>query len=467
MKQPQQAISACFEALHQFKELAPCWEFNLELYRNAYRKQRRSEGLKIAVSGSNISLNAAGRALTLFDLYRYSGYDTELIGVTTKKDAKAIWPPLRQSGVALRSLAIDSPASFLEKALQFVLANPYDMVHLSKPRMSNVVLGCLYKLVWGSYVIMDVDDEELSFVGAEHPIIADEFHSMPAKTLNQQGLLAEHWTRIAVGLIHLFDETTVSNPALKGRYPGIVIPHVRDETIFSPSLELRAQSRKRFDIPENATVVLFFGTPRVHKGLIETAEAIASLKREDVIYAIVGDFTDLAFKQNLKSIAGVNYRFIADQPYQDAAKVVAMGDICVLLQDTDALVAQYQLPAKLIDALAMGLQVFVQQTPALAHIVESGVVTQVTKDSLTERLSEYLASNSKGGIHWPANAYFKNQLSMAAAKKEIERLVHRATNSKGWGWRYHSKLQALLTPCQLAQFIKACEIESSKFSCNF
>lgn len=120
----KQALIACFEALPELKELSSCWEVNLELYRKAYRKQRRSEDIKVAVSGSNLSLNAAGRALTLFDLYRYCGYDTELIGVTTKQGDKAIWPPLRQSGVAFRSLAIDAPAAFLEKALQFVLEKP-------------------------------------------------------------------------------------------------------------------------------------------------------------------------------------------------------------------------------------------------------------------------------------------------------------------------------------------------------
>src|SRR5690606_23666393 len=117
-------------------------------------------------------------------------------------------------------------------------------------------------------------------------------------------------------------------------------------------------------IPQNKQVVLFYGTPRQHKGICETAQALSHLGRDDVCYVIAGGEPDTELKEQLQSISGVDYIFLGPQSYERAPDVVALGDICVLLQDTNSPVAQFQLPAKLIDALGMGLTVFAQVTPA-------------------------------------------------------------------------------------------------------
>ena len=46
-------------------------------------------------------------------------------------------------------------------------------MHLSKPRLPAVVIGLLYKLLWGAAVLVDIDDEELLFVGEREPITLD------------------------------------------------------------------------------------------------------------------------------------------------------------------------------------------------------------------------------------------------------------------------------------------------------
>ena len=40
-----------------------------------------------------------------------------------------------------------------------MIAHPYDLVHLSKPRAPNIIFGLLYKLIWDAMILVDVDDE--------------------------------------------------------------------------------------------------------------------------------------------------------------------------------------------------------------------------------------------------------------------------------------------------------------------
>lgn len=51
--------------------------------------------------------------------------------------------------------------------------------------------------------------------------------------------------------------------------------------------------------------------------------------------------------------------------------------------------AQFQLPAKLMDALGMGLTVFAQVTPALEELACKGAFIPVTSENLIENLQEY------------------------------------------------------------------------------
>jgi hypothetical protein len=93
---------------------------------------------------------------------------------------------------------------------------------------------------------MDIDDEELCFVGESAPISLDALKRQQGKLPPATALMGPVWTRLAVDLGQRFDGITVANTALQQRY----------------------------GIAEQAQVVLFFGTPRRHKGLLEVAAAV-------------------------------------------------------------------------------------------------------------------------------------------------------------------------------------------------
>jgi len=349
---------------------------------------------KVAVCSWELAHNPAGRAYTLAQLYQAIA-DVEIIGSIFPKYGRELWEPIRKISIPCHSFTVEDEGLFLEQAMNLVLTHPYDIVHLSKPRMPNILFGLLYKMVWDARVIVDIDDEELAFVKAETAIELEDFLKSQGQLPELKNLTGKKWTQIAVGLVKEFDAVTVSNPALKQLYGGQIIRHARDEKHFQPSSERRSQSRERLGISQDKKVVLFFGTPREHKGLAATAEALATLGRQDVVFVIVGDFPDPSLKAKLQAIQGVNYLFLGNQPFDEIPDVLAVGDVCVLLQDGESPVSRFQIPAKLSDALGMGLTVLMSESVAVKDIVDSGAVIRVTEQDLGAALSRVLSDEAE------------------------------------------------------------------------
>jgi glycosyltransferase involved in cell wall biosynthesis len=152
----------------------------------------------------------------------------------------------------------------------------------------------------------------------------------------------------------------VANVPLQQRYGGTVIPHARDPQQLRPATPAeKFASRHYFGVPLVAKVVLFFGTPKRHKGLLSLARAVAQLPQS--LYpqlVVVGVFApeDRDLQQELEMLLPQGrLRLLGDQPFEQAPRVLALADLVVLLGEGD--VAAFQSPAKLSDALAMGLPV--------------------------------------------------------------------------------------------------------------
>lgn len=383
------AMAGYVNALLQMPELGKTIAGNILRTREKYLKSRnKEESLKVVVCGWELAHNAAGRAHTLAEIYREITSDVEIVGSIFPRWGMEIWEPIRETTIPIDTFLAE-PSRFIEQALTLVVAHPADVVHLSKPRAPNIFFGIFYKLLWGSKIIVDIDEEELVFVKAESPVTVVDYLEQYQELPPLEQLTDNHWTRIAAGLAGEFDAITVSNAALRSRYGGTVIGHARDPRTLKPSRELRQTSRIALGIQPHQKVVIFLGTPRPHKGLLDVAKAIHDLRREDIIFVIAGSFSDkhIALKSSLQAITGVQYIFIENQPISSIANTLAVADCCVLLQDTSNPCSNYQIPAKLSDALAMGLNVLCTETNAIKEVIDAGAVVATKKDKISENLS--------------------------------------------------------------------------------
>jgi glycosyltransferase involved in cell wall biosynthesis len=417
-KHYETAIVLYVRALQQPMALPQVIHSNLKIAQDRYLKSRLDAKPRVCVCGWNLAHNAAGRVATLAQLYQPVA-EVYIIGCYFKKWGLDTWAPLRNFPISIHGIQVQDESQFIAQALELVLQHPCDLLHISKPRFPNILIGALYKLIWNAHVVIDIDDEELAFANATEPLALDAYLKTAPNPVKLHDLTGETFTRLAVGLAKTLDGITVVNPALQKRYGGELIRHARDEIHFNPSAERRQKSREKHGIAATEKVIIFLGTPRQHKGLRETAQAIASLKRQDVLFLIVGDFP--APQQNLKAeiqaITDLKTRFLGDQPFETIPDILALGDLCILLQDPDHLAAQYQTPAKLTDALAMGIPVLAERTPGLEELAAKNAFTVVTRATLSAAIDTALKQPTKAPLQHHA---YRELLTLAANLQPLQ-----------------------------------------------
>lgn len=425
-----QAIQFYVQVLLSRPALAPLLINNLYRAQKSYH-QKRAQQLKtskphILVSCWDLANNPVGRAATLGPIWQQIA-EVEIIGcLYPPHRGKQIWQPLQDFSIPIHSLTVKSEHSFIQQAISFVSKHPCDLLHLSKPRLPNIFIGLLYKLIWACPVIMDIDDEELAFVNAVCPLTLEDYLGLTSELADTTpNLWNKTSTQLGMNYAQTFDAVTTVNPALQQRYGGAIIHHARDAQHLSPSLEKRQQARNQLGITENETVIVFAGTPRKHKGLLDVAKALAKQKRQDLTFLILGSFPketkkleeELTKLPNLKKIMRPNFSF------NQLPNLLAAGDITILLQDPNSLAAQMQTPAKLTDALAMGLTVLATPTPGLAGFLEEDAFIPIEPDKLNQALAQALAQHDQQKKQPPkAHPLFKQQLSLEANSHKLKEL---------------------------------------------
>lgn len=394
---------------------------NLALARQKYLAHRGAiERPRVAVCSWELSHDAASRAYTLASFYE-SFADVEIIGPVFQKYGLVIWEPMRESRIPIHNFFVESEGHFLEQALQLVAAHPYDTIHLSTLRAPNILIGALYKLIWGSQVILDVDEDERTSAGLEGPINLDDYLKQHGRLPPLDNLDGPEWTGLAVGLVQEFDGVTVSNETLQRRYGGDIIGPARNEAQLEFSANRHKQHRKVLGIADDKKVVLFLDTPRPDTGLQEVADAIQSLQRQNIILAIVDDTLCAEFKRQLQSKEGVNYLFLENQPGESFADAMNIADCCVLIQDSEHPDRRYQIRAKLTRAFAMRIPVLAPKTSALTDVIEAGAIIAVTRVSLAQDIAKTLDNSYATAETVEAGyRYFLENLSFAATRRRLD-----------------------------------------------
>ena len=326
---------------------------------------------RVAVVAWDVGHNPLGRANVLAEVLARD-FDVELWGAQFERYGSRVWAPLRDIPTPVNVFPGRPFPEHLRAVEDVASVMDADALWVSKPRLPSLLLGTLAKQQRNRPLLLDVDDHELSFFATDDGLditsLAGRFDDPDLALPFERA-----WTRACEPLIGFADQVTVSNVALQRRYGGIVVPHARDETVFDPARVDRDAVRHRLGIAPGERVLLFGGTPRLHKGLLEVLQALEALgdPRYRLIVFGTRELDELA--PQIGSLA----RWLLPLPYQafsSLPEVVAAADLTCILQDPAHPVSAYQLPAKLTDALAMGVPVLLRATPPLQPVIESGAV---------------------------------------------------------------------------------------------
>lgn len=236
-----------------------------------------------------------------------------------------------------------------------------DILWARKPRAVSFGLGMVLRELDDMPLLLDIEDWEVGLITANRSL--PWLRALP-DLIDYNSL---YYTRLLESLTTQADGVTVSNTFLQSKFGGELVPHVRDETVFDPERFNSSTVRVELGLPTDASIITFVGTPRPHKGVHVIAEAIAEIDR-DVRLLIVGA-SKSTYVENLRSIAGEQLILVEPKPFEEMPKWVSVADIVAVPQDDDEGI-HGQIPAKVFDAMAMGVPVIYTPISDLPDILE-------------------------------------------------------------------------------------------------
>ena len=384
---------------------------------------RKRKQTTVLVLSWDVGHNPLGRAYMLAEALQRS-YTVVLAGFQFQRYGHAVWKPLRDAPFETVTIPGHSFPDFQRTVCDLAHRIDADVVVACKARLPAVQLGLMVKAHRNRPLLIDVDDYELGFFPNRQPL--HDLSTVDSASLVEPFEAA--WTRYTENLLPWADGLLVANTALQARFPGVLVPHARDEMTFDRDRVDRNAVRRSLGLTRDLRVVMFVGTPRPHKGVVEILDAVKAANRPDYRFVIVGTPPDKPFEAAVRALGGDAVHLVPDQPFDRLPEITAAADLVCLLQDPATQIAQYQLPAKLVDAIAMGVPVLATDVPPLRGLIESGVVEAVTNDVLTERIHWWLdiASDSDRAAQIErGRAAFERHFSYDAIHRTLYKQVER------------------------------------------
>lgn len=409
---------------------------------------------RVSVIAWDVGHNPLGRAYLLADVLR-NEYEVELIGAHFPRFGTEVWKPLRGARrVTLKTFRGANFPEHLGRMEDVAEQIEGDVIYVSKPRLPSLELAILAKLHRNRPVILDIDDYELGFFEDRRPLGLAELRAGPP----DPDLDCPHdgiWTRLSESLIPHFERITVSNEELQRKYGGTVLPHVRDEADFAPDIYPRDAIRRELGFAPDDKVILFAGTPRMHKGLARLVDALRELDRPDYRMLVVGSPADGESHRFLNGLESPSVRCVVDVPFADLPGYLSAGDLVCLLQDEESATSAYQMPAKFTDALAMGIPVLASNVPPLANLAEKGLVELLGDRSPAEGIDAIFSNYPACKERALANReVFLREFSYGAGLARLKEIVE---GVKGRPREVPAAFHELIA-CQRSRFVTADKI---------
>ena len=391
----------------------------VEAVANGQQRQQKRSKPRAAIVAWDLSHNPAGRALVLYRLLE-KDYTVDLVGPLWSRFGRGLWQPLRNLGLNVRSFLCSDIESFVPKAEFIAHEKTYDLVYVSKPRLPSLFLGKLISLNSQCPLIVDVDDFELSFFPNEDYADVEEVIENPEAALREP--YEELATRYCQTLVSAADAVTVSNIALKRKFGGQMIRHARDESDYSNVAQMRESGRIRLNVSENAYLLLFVGTPRPHKGILEVARAIYEINDRNIVFHVVGTISDQGFRNQLKQYDCPQIVFHNNCDFSELPELIAAADLVPLIQDVSHPISQFQIPAKISDATSLGVPVLATRTPPVEDMILSGGVIETTLTTLKEDILK-CASKECDETRREIRSFFNDELGNSVNRTRLKMVV--------------------------------------------
>jgi glycosyltransferase involved in cell wall biosynthesis len=316
---------------------------------------------------------------------------------------------------------------------------------LNAHKLANLATGDViyaFKPLWTSFypallasgfgarkpLLLDVEDDELWVPEANWPAfvrarVVREWTSFDA--LKYKWLL-HPLTRLSRG-------TTVVSRKLQRRYGGAIILHGTNEIEFNPTRpDLNpAACRSAFDLPSATPLILFAGTPHPHKGV---RDIVAALMTPDMpFHLVLAGNPGIPEFEHARSHLGARCHSVGQVANERMPALLAAVDVVATPQRRSGY-TEAQMPAKLLEAMAMGKAVIATAVGDLPLILGDGegcprgwIVPPQDPAALARALLEIAADPVQAKRRGEAaRAYFLDNASTEATARRLQGVLSAA-----------------------------------------
>jgi glycosyltransferase involved in cell wall biosynthesis len=241
-----------------------------------------------------------------------------------------------------------------------------DVLYACKPLFSTLLPAVLAARQHRRPVLLDVEDDERSASTLDAP--ARGLRGLLRRAADTHALQA----RLAHPLVRSAAAVTVSTRALRARYGGTLLRHGPDEAAFDPArpeLADRAALRARFGLPVDRKLALFAGRPRPHKGWEVLVDAL--LRPEAAGWELVAAGPATPAHAAAAEALGPRFHALGVVANEEMPALLAACDAAPAPQ-LDEPYARAQLPAKVLEAMAMARPVVASSVGDLPEILGGG-----------------------------------------------------------------------------------------------
>ena len=243
--------------------------------------------MKISILAPDLSNNCLGRAYLLAKILQRH-YEVEIVGPIF---GEGIWEPVASDvGIAYKSVKICGKFKPYFQIMKLLNKIDGDVIYASKPLFTSFGIGLLKKVFKKKPLILDIDDWQEGFrrEGYSNLSFLTRLKFLVSSALYFYNI-GSYWNSlISERLINFSDGITVSNAFLKERFDGTIIYHGRDVETFNPEKFNKNLIREKHKIERSKKVVMFFGSPKQHKGIEDLIDAIRLIKNKDIVLFFVG-----------------------------------------------------------------------------------------------------------------------------------------------------------------------------------
>ena len=359
--------------------------------------------------------NAVGRAFLLARLLEPLAR-VEVVGPCS---GPTVWEPVLLEEIPHRTVPATRFPRFAASIPALSRLADGDLLYASKPRLATAGIGHLRRLTAGKPLLLDIDDWEVGF------FLRGGVWGTAGRALNLANPAGLPWTWLMERLSWAADGITVASRFLQERFGGTLIPHVRDTDAWQPGCADPTPVRNRLGAGSRR-LVMFLGTPRSYKGVEDLCDAVASLRRPDVVLALVGVEPASRVAQEIAQ-RYPDVRLVEKIAFRDVPRYLAAADV-VAAPQRDTSDTRGQVPAKIFDAMALGRPIISTRVSMIPEILDGCglVVTAGDVAALAQGIAHLLDHPQQAAaLGTLARERCVARYSFTAARRELFPLVER------------------------------------------